>query len=894
MNGVNNGTTYYYKLTAVWPDSVESPASNEASATPANHNPLAPFNLTGSVNARIVSLQWSFYDSLGDFDHFAMYKKLIPGGTWTQAGTTTDSSGTITIPNGEDGTYAFAVTAVDDGTPPLESERSNSVTLPVGHLPPNNLRATTDQESRVPLSWSEPGLRPTTTLMYDDGILANAYYYYDYANLMAEQFTATAPVELDTIWIHVLTDGDAYWPWPDGTHDPIGVSVYSDDGSGYPGDQIFYQEATGEPGEWIVIGIDGGLEIPTSNFWIAMGNLAGGGEEGIGVDQFSDFPQYKWNLFSGSWIQQDLYAGDHMIRATIVDNGRSILLSEKAPTEELALNKGPIPFGKASGAAPMLSTHGAPVAASGTGGDLPRPLDTETLVGYAIYRSTSANVPVDPAHRIRAYQAQGLSRTYVDSAVTNGTTYYYVVTAVYDENSVIYESPASNEVVATPRVGGRMVLDPLSYNVTGQPGRIITRNLNISNPGGLNLNFNINAQSSRLLLDNPHQNNGFVDAMHSYREPVDKSSIRPDDPVNPPMLLDSGGPDEFGYRWIDSDEPGGPAFGWAEITDRGSSIYMNDDDNQGPFDLGFDFSFYGNLYSSVNICSNGWISFTSVSLTYSNMYIPDPNAPLDLVAPFWDDMYPPGGGEIWYYSTGDSFIVSYINIPHFGGGGPYTYQVVLTSNGAISYNYMDMFDQLNSATIGIQNNDGSIGLLVAYDQDYIHSMMSIRITAGWLSADPASGVVVPSGNNNINIVFDASFLDPGIYNGSLLVTGWDANHQVGQVTIPVTFHVDPSSVDDQVADLPKEFGLAQNYPNPFNPTTEILFTLPVNSHVNLDIYNIMGQKVRTLVNSDMDAGYKSVTWNGTDANGSSVASGTYFYVLKAGDKVFTKKMTMLK
>jgi hypothetical protein len=120
------------------------------------------------------------------------------------------------------------------------------------------------------------------------------------------------------------------------------------------------------------------------------------------------------------------------------------------------------------------------------------------------------------------------------------------------------------------------------------------------------------------------------------------------------------------------------------------------------------------------------------------------------------------------------------------------------------------------------------------------------------------------------------------------------NHQVGVVNIPVTFHVVPDVVDEPSDNLPKEFALSQNYPNPFNPTTEIEFALPVNSRVNLNVFNVLGQKVRTLVNGDMEAGYKSVVWNGTDNAGASVASGTYFYVLKTGDKTFTKKMTMLK
>ena len=60
FGGLVNGTTYYYKLTAVWPDSVESPGSNEASATPANHAPEAPYNLHGTVDNRNITVFWSF------------------------------------------------------------------------------------------------------------------------------------------------------------------------------------------------------------------------------------------------------------------------------------------------------------------------------------------------------------------------------------------------------------------------------------------------------------------------------------------------------------------------------------------------------------------------------------------------------------------------------------------------------------------------------------------------------------------------------------------------------------------------------------------------------------------------------------------------------------------
>jgi hypothetical protein len=85
-----------------------------------------------------------------------------------------------------------------------------------------------------------------------------------------------------------------------------------------------------------------------------------------------------------------------------------------------------------------------------------------------------------------------------------------------------------------------------------------------------------------------------------------------------------------------------------------------------------------------------------------------------------------------------------------------------------------------------------------------------------------------------------------------------------------------------------------NYPNPFNPTTEISFNLPVMTNVRLDVYNIMGQKVTTLVDGPMQPGPHSVTWNGMSDSGESVASGMYFYRLEAGNYSESRKMLLLK
>jgi hypothetical protein len=93
---------------------------------------------------------------------------------------------------------------------------------------------------------------------------------------------------------------------------------------------------------------------------------------------------------------------------------------------------------------------------------------------------------------------------------------------------------------------------------------------------------------------------------------------------------------------------------------------------------------------------------------------------------------------------------------------------------------------------------------------------------------------------------------------------------------------------------PSDFSLSQNYPNPFNPVTNFQFTLPKSSHVKIEIFNIVGQKVAILVDGDMKPGLYTADWNGRDENGKSVSSGIYFYRMQADDFSDMKKMVLVK
>jgi hypothetical protein len=131
---------------------------------------------------------------------------------------------------------------------------------------------------------------------------------------------------------------------------------------------------------------------------------------------------------------------------------------------------------------------------------------------------------------------------------------------------------------------------------------------------------------------------------------------------------------------------------------------------------------------------------------------------------------------------------------------------------------------------------------------------------------------------------------------SFVFNNWDTGR-------PIVAHVNPEMVDATIAlkgnptdnvTLPTQFSLDQNFPNPFNPSTTIMYSLKDPGHVTLSIYNVLGQNVRTLVDEYQNAGSYTTIWDGSDDRGNGVASGMYFYRIKAGDFTEIKKMVMVK
>ena len=93
---------------------------------------------------------------------------------------------------------------------------------------------------------------------------------------------------------------------------------------------------------------------------------------------------------------------------------------------------------------------------------------------------------------------------------------------------------------------------------------------------------------------------------------------------------------------------------------------------------------------------------------------------------------------------------------------------------------------------------------------------------------------------------------------------------------------------------PTKFTLQQNYPNPFNPVTNITYDIPEATDVTLEIYNVMGQRVRTLAQGNHEPGRYQIVWSATNDIGQALSSGMYIYRIQAGDFVSVKKLVLMK
>ncbi len=222
---------------------------------------------------------------------------------------------------------------------------------------------------------------------------------------------------------------------------------------------------------------------------------------------------------------------------------------------------------------------------------------------------------------------------------------------------------------------------------------------------------------------------------------------------------------------------GSATYNWQEISETGTrlSVISNAYLGQETVTLTqFSFPFFGTSFNAVHVSVNGAVSLGQTAYMYDNYYpLPSPSAPRNMIAAFYDDLDTRTIGDIYYKQESDRLIIQYQNVGRsYGTASDYTFQIVLYADGKIAFLYKEMDGTLNSATIGIQNGAGTIGLQVAHNATYVSDNHAVLISpqSTFLSVAPTSGTVPAFTTLTLDAVFRSLSLPYGTHTATITTT----------------------------------------------------------------------------------------------------------------------------
>ncbi|MEO0086088.1 MAG: FlgD immunoglobulin-like domain containing protein, partial [candidate division WOR-3 bacterium] len=309
----------------------------------------------------------------------------------------------------------------------------------------------------------------------------------------------------------------------------------------------------------------------------------------------------------------------------------------------------------------------------------------------------------------------------------------------------------------------------------------------------------------------------------------------------------------YAYDDVDSLYLAHPQYNWVDITGVGTRLTLSDDQTA-VVDLPAGFGpwrYYGQNYTQVSICSNGWLApGSTTSSVYLNSELPGTSAPM-LLAANWDDLYPPSGNGVWFWhdTLENRFIVQWDSIPYYNPRNVCEwFEVILfdtTRSGPTGEN--DILVQYRTAnnygssTVGMQDDTRTIGIQCLFNGSYHRA-----------AAQLAPGRAV-------------------LYSTDSLITG---------------------VADAAAGGLPKrlEFRVASN---PVRSRAVLRLALPQEGHVRVTVHDVTGRVVRTLADSRLRAGTHVLNWDRRDDTGRSVASGIYICRLETGSGRLSSKTVVL-
>ena len=368
-------------------------------------------------------------------------------------------------------------------------------------------------------------------------------------------------------------------------------------------------------------------------------------------------------------------------------------------------------------------------------------------------------------------------------------------------------SAVSNSPSVTTGEGPSFTVSTDSIGTSLLIGEQTTETFSIDNTGDDSLDVSFFGFAAQSIFEEAAQRNNVSRPIASADHPKGSDNLAG---VGRPVVLGAGGPDDYGYNWIDSNEDGGPVFNWVDISATGTPV-SSGDDTVTNVALPFTFSFYGEAVSEVGIGSNGYLIMGGgTSAAFTNAPIPDGGSPNNLVAPLWDDLNPTESGTIYtfYDEPNGRFIVQYDDVAKFSSPNRFTFQVILYENGTILFQYDEM-DVADSATIGLENADGSDGLQVAFNTPYAEQGLAVAIQSAptYLDLSPTSASIDPGASQTFTLDFDATGLEQGVFDFDLeaTVSGSAASAQAVIATqlnvtgAPFPFELSAESFDESLA-----------------------------------------------------------------------------------------------
>lgn len=375
------------------------------------------------------------------------------------------------------------------------------------------------------------------------------------------------------------------------------------------------------------------------------------------------------------------------------------------------------------------------------------------------------------------------------------TTYYFALTAsdLWGNISGISNSPAGTTYGAP-----ELSITPTNLTQTLFNNETFTDTIFIANASAHNSSLNYTVSMD---------NNTFPTGLVTYKlvpsqvvtEDVNNGTKDNPTEIGGLSIEGSGGPDLFGYEWIDSNEPNGPAYEWNDISLTGTlastwtptgTFDPKDEGYAGPFNFGFDFKFYGAPQTQLYITSNGFLTFSAPTAnTFTNGQLPSSSAPNGIIAAFWDDLDGITQGTVHYKQDGNKFIIQFTNWQKYSATGSLTFQYVLYSSGKIMVYYNNMNATLTSATVGIENLTGNDGLQVAYNAAYVGNNLALKFSADpdWLAANSTGGLLMNGATAKLEITFNTEDYPLGNYNMDVIINSNDPAHLTN--SIPVSMQI---------------------------------------------------------------------------------------------------------